>query len=298
MCKKRIIEASNYDPKTNEFPYTLNTDGHYLEVKKNKGIVFDEKYPYIDKSKGFRFKQWWVRLLLNILVFPLCYIRLGLKVVGRDILRKNKKLIKEGMISISNHVHMWDFIAIMAALNPIKPNILSWDKNINGENGTVIRMVGGIPIPVDNFSGTREYLRAVKKLLTEDHGWLHISAEGSMWEYYRPIRPFKKGAFSFACKYNKPIIPLSFSYRKPGFIRRVIFKQKAVFTLRIGEPIFVNQELNKDEQLTDITIRAHEAICRLANIDPKDNIYGPIFDNSQRIDYYTDTYGVNYKGSR
>ena len=39
-----------FDPKTNRYPYPVDTDRHYLEVKKDKGIVFDADYPYIDNS--------------------------------------------------------------------------------------------------------------------------------------------------------------------------------------------------------------------------------------------------------
>ena len=106
-----------------------------------------------------------------------------------------------------------------------------------------------------------------------------------MWEYYKPIRPFKAGAATYACKYDKPIIPLAYTYRKPGWIRRKIFKQIALYTLNIGEPIFPNYELNKEEQINDLTIRAHQEVCKLANIKEGENIYPPIFDQTKRIDY-------------
>lgn len=285
-----------FDPKTNKFPFTEQTDQHYLKVKMNRGLVFDENYPFIDKSKSFVFKQKMMRILLNVFAFPVLTVKLGLKIKGRENLKKYKDVLKNGVISISNHVQMCDYVCVMKAIRPFKSNILAWDKNINGENGTLIRLVGGIPIPTDSVSGTKQYFKAIKDLL-DNHGWLHICAEGSMWEYYAPIRPFKKGAAHFACSYDKPILPIAFSYRKPGFIRGKIFKQIALYTLTIGEPIFANKELPFDSQREDLTVRTHEAVCRLAGIDPKENIYPPIFKNDKRIDYYTSIYGVGYKGS-
>ena len=182
-----------FDPKTNKYPYPLETDRHYLEVHKNRGIVFDASYPYVDRSRSFRFRQGVVRLLLNILVFPLCRIRLGLKIEGRENLKKHRETLRNGTLSVCNHVHMWDYLSVMRAIRPFRPNLLSWAPNINGENGTLIRLVGGIPIPDSDLSGTMAYLKAVKDLLN-NHGWLHVYAEGSMWEYYAPIRPFKRGA--------------------------------------------------------------------------------------------------------
>ena len=285
-----------YDPQTNKFPYTEQTDQHYLHVKMDRGITFDKDYPYIDNSKSFRFKQTMVRILLYLIVFPVARIRLGLKVVGRKNLKKNKELIKQGVLSCCNHVHMWDYIGVMIGALPRKTNILVWDKNVNGENGTLIRMVGGIPVPENNIPAFMKFYKTVENLLVNG-GWVHIYGEGSMWEYYRPIRPLKQGVSYFACHVNKPIIPLAYSYRKPSWIRRVIFKQIACFTLNIGEPLFRNDTLEGKEQEHDLTTRLHEAMCELAGYQKGENPYPPIFNNDKRVDYYTSTYGVGYKGS-
>ena len=285
-----------FDPKTNRFPYPEDTDRHYLEVHKNRGIVFDTSYPYIDRSKGFLFKQGVIRFLLNILVFPLTRIRLGLKIEGRENLKKHRDVLKKGVVSCSNHVHMWDYLGIMLAVRPFRTNLLSWAPNINGENGTLIRMVGGIPIPDTGLAATKTYMKAVHDLLNGG-GWLQIYAEGSMWEFYAPIRPFKPGVAHIACEADKPVLPLAYSYREPGWLRKTVFHQIARFTLHIGEPIFPDTSLPKKEQRADLTVRCHEAVCRLAGIDPKENLYPPIYNQSKRVDYYTDVYGVGYKGS-
>ena len=286
-----------FDPKTNRYPYPEETSRHYLEIHKNRGFVFDESYPYIDKSRFFRFKQGLVRILLNTIVFPLTTIRLGLKIEGRENLKKHKDVLDEGVISVCNHVHMWDYLAIMKTIRPYKPNVLVWNKNINGESGTCIRLVGGIPIPEDSIAGQKAHLKALSELLSE-HGWLQIYAEGSMWEYYAPIRPFKRGAAFIAISNDKPIIPLGFSYREPGWIRKRVFHQIALFTLHVGEPIYPDKTLKPKECEKDLTIRANRAVCALVGIDPDENIYEPEFNNSKRIDYYTSTDGVGYRGSR
>ncbi|MCR5490038.1 MAG: 1-acyl-sn-glycerol-3-phosphate acyltransferase [Saccharofermentans sp.] len=286
-----------FDPKTDRFPYPPETDKHYLKVHMDRGIVFDTEYPYIDRSKGFLFRQGVVRFLLNAFVFWIAAIRMGLKIEGRENIRKYKDVLKNGVVSVANHVHMWDYIAVMTAIRPFRSNLLAWAPNVNGENGTLIRMVGGIPIPEGNTAATKTYLKVMRDLLQNRHGWLHIYAEGSMWEYYRPVRPFKRGAAHIACDSDKPILPLGFSYREPGWIRKHIFRQIATFTLHVGEPLFPNKELNAKEREKDLLIRSHEAVCRLVGIDPEENLYPAVFDNSKRVDYYTTTYGVGYKGS-
>lgn len=274
-----------FDPKTDKYPYPESTCDHYLEVNVDRGIVFNKDYPYVDYSKGFAFKRFWVRVLLRLLVFPiLSFFKNGIRIKGKKNLKRYKNELKDGAITIANHVHMWDYICVMKALHNFKwTYLLSWDKNVNGESGPLVRMVGGIPIPENDNEATVAFNHAIKKLLN-DGNFLHIYPEGSMWEYYAPIRPFKNGAASLAIKNNKPILPMAFSYRKPGWIRKHIFKQPAAFTLKIGEPIYPNPDLDKTAQIDDLTIRAHEAVCHLAGFD-EDNIYPPIYNNSKRIDY-------------
>ena len=63
-----------YDPKTNKFPYPLDTDHHYLNVKKDNHVVFDDKYPLFwfvnilpsDKLEGYIIVP--VILIWNIII--------------------------------------------------------------------------------------------------------------------------------------------------------------------------------------------------------------------------------------
>ena len=290
------MKEKYYDPKTNKFPYPEDTDKHYIIIKKDRGIIFDENYPYVDNSKKFKRKRRFIRIIIVLLVFLMTKIRLGLKVKGKDNLKKNKHIIKNGVISVSNHIHMWDYLAIMRTVRHYKwPYVLVWDKNVNDKQGKNVRYVGGIPIPT-NINGTKRYYKELEELLKDN--WLHLYAEGSMWEFYQPIRPFKLGAFKLAYKFDKPIIPIGFSYRKPGFIRRKIFRQIACININIGEPLYLDKVLDKNEQIIDLANRCHEEVCRLCGMEPNENIYEKIYNDSKRIDYYTDKYGENYKGSK
>ena len=201
-----------YDPKINRYPYPENTDEHYLVVKKDNGLVFDEKYPYIDKSFFFNLMRRIIYGVIFCIVFPLTHIRLGLKIYGKQNIKKNKKLIKQGAITMANHVHMWDYLSVMNAVKPRRPYLFVWDKNIKGEMSFIIRMVGGIPIPGNDIQATEAFNKSVKEALETGH-LVHIYGEGSMWEYYRYIRPFKKGVAHLAKKNDKPIVPFAFSFK-------------------------------------------------------------------------------------
>lgn len=274
----------NYDPKSKKYPYPKDTASHYLKIKKNRNINFDSNYPYVNKKKSFLFLRFLVRIVLVLIVFPYSKLYLGLKIEGKKNLKENKEIIKKGVISVSNHIHMWDYISIMKAIKPIKPYTIVWDKNVNGESGNLVRLVGGIPIPL-NMGGKIKFFKTINELLNTGN-WIHIYAEGSMWEYYYPIRPFKDGAAALSIKANKPIIPMAFSYRPPSKLRKKLFKQEACLTLNIGKPIYKNDNLDYSLQKDDLTKRIHEEVCRLAGINPIENIYPPIYNDNERIDYY------------
>ena len=276
----------SYDPKTKKFPYPEDTASHYIKLTMDRGYIFDKNYPYLEKSFSFRFKRFWVRLLLVILVFPVARIKMGIRIKGKSVFKRYKYLLKDGAITVANHVHFWDYICVMKAIHKQRwPNIIVWDKNINDKDGKLMRLVGGIPIPVNDNEATLAFISSLEELFKEK-GWLHIYPEGSMWEYYRPIRPFKTGAASFAIKYDKPIIPMAFTYRKPNALRRKLFKQIALFDLHIGEPLMANKDLPKTKQLEDLTIRLHDAVRELAGLNKEENMYPPIYKDSKRVDYY------------
>ncbi len=273
-----------FDPKPRRYPFPEKTDGHYLVIKKDDGTLFDERYPYVDKSKSFHRKWKWTRLLLRLIVFPMVYVKLGLRVHGKQVLKKNKDALSRGAILVSNHVNLWDYLAILCALKRPKIGVLVWKKNVSGESGSMVRSVGGIPIPEGDLKATAAFRHQVREFLHEG-GWLQIYAEGSMWEYYAPIRPFKLGAAHFAIENDIPVLPMAFSYRKPSFIRR-LFGQLAALDLNIGQPLYPDSSLGGSAAQIDLTRRLHEEVCYLAHIDPERNPYGPVFHDDKRVDYY------------
>jgi len=288
---KKIVD---YDPKVNKFPYPKDTSMHYLKKDCVINLDLNEKYQYIDESIKFKRKLKFFRFIVRLIVFPLVKIRLNLKIVGRKNLKLYKDVLKDGAITVCNHVHMWDYLAISKALKKTDIKFLAWKKNLEASNRGLVKLAGGIPIPEDNIKGSLKFVKEINNYLN-NKGWLHIYAEGSMWEFYRPIRPFKDGFAYFSIKNNKPILPLAISYRKNGFIRSKIFKSPASLTINIGKPIIPLKNQNYKEYKDEFMKLIHKEVVSLAFI--KDNYYEPIYNNSKRIDYYTDSYGIGYKKS-
>ena len=260
-----------YKPQLN-FEYPSKLDQSMLKIKVLRNTIVDEHYPFLNKSLGFRFMQGLVYLGIVLPAYIIIKIRLGLQIEGRENFRKNRKLLKNGAMTVSNHIHRWDFLCVHKAVRGRFIYFPAWKGNLDGPDGPVIRFAGGIPIP-DNIHAMKSFNNAFDELRAKKK-WIHVYPEGSAFFYFQPIRPFKKGVFSMAYRYNLPIIPMAFSYRKPAFpytlvnvFRFIRKKQKfPMLTLRVGEPLFFDPKLSRKEAIQQMRKECHEAIVRLAGI--------------------------------
>jgi len=260
-----------YIPKLN-LVYPEKPDAHMLDVKFVRDVTVDENYPFLDKSPGFRFMRVLIYLIMFLPGAILVRMRGGLKIIGRKNLRKHKKLFINGALTVCNHVYRWDFISIVLALRYRSIFFPVWKEQLKSKDSGLIRYAGGIPIPeelalIKKFNQAFDEIHAMKK-------WIHVFPEGSRFDYFQPIRPFKKGAFTMAHRYDLPVVPLAFSYRKPRFpytilnaFRTLLGKEKKpMLTLRIGEPILIDKKLSRKEAVQKLRKECHEAVVRLAGI--------------------------------
>ena len=257
--------------------YPEKPDDHMVEFKKIREVIIDENYPFMDKSFKFTFMRYLQYLGIFTIVFVACPIRYGLKIKGRNILRKHRELLKNGAMTASNHMHRWDFLFVLMAVRYRFMYFPVWKEQLKGADQGFIRYAGGIPIP-DEIR-TIKYFNQAFDEIHEKKIWIHAFPESSRFDYFQPIRPFKKGVFTMAHRYNLPVIPIAFTYRKPSFpytllnsFRSLRGKQQLpMITLNIGEPILSDESLSRKEAVKKLRIDCHEAIVRLAGIS--DNPY-------------------------
>ena len=263
--------------------YPDRCDQHMLEVKETRKVVLDEEYPYLQKSLGFKLLRNVYWLGLNGLVFFMCRFTHGLKIYGRENLKKHKSELKDGAITISNHVFMWDYLCVLKAIRPHLAYFPAWKENLNGGFGSWIRMSGGIPIPTHSFRSMVKFNEAIDEVL-ESGKWLHFYPEGSMWGYYPDIRPLKKAVFQYAVKHDKPIIPISFSFRpRKGIFK--LFGKKPLVDLHVGEPLYTDKSLGKREAAEKLQAEAYHIMQVMSGINPGDATY----NTDQNPDHYKKT---------
>lgn len=254
-----------------DYSYPEKCDEHMITVKHVRDVTLDENYPYLEKGLWFGIRRAVCWVLVHGVLSWLTKITHGLRIYGRKNLRKHKEAFKNGAITIANHVFMWDFICVMLALSPRMAHFPAWSGNLVGPNGPLIRMSGGIPVPTNSLRAMVKFKHAVEEVL-ESKKWLHYYPEGSMWFYYPDVRPFKKSVFQYAVKYDRPIIPLAFSFRpRRGLLKH--FVKTPLVDLHIGEPIFADKSLGVQEAVKDLQARAYHIMQGMCGIFPGDPTY-------------------------
>ncbi|MDR1956441.1 MAG: 1-acyl-sn-glycerol-3-phosphate acyltransferase [Treponema sp.] len=262
------IEPTPYVPEL-DLVYPRNPDAHMILGPQEVEVRLDEDYPFLDRSLGFRVRSALLYLGIFTVVFIIAPIRLGLRIEGRDKLKKNRALFRKGALTVSNHVLRWDFLCVLQAVRFRRLYFPAWKENISGPDRDLIRLAGGIPVPTD-IHGIKYFNLAFDELHRQ-RKWFHVFPEGSNWPYYQPIRPFKKGMFTMAYKYQLPVIPLAFSYRPSRGLYKLFKKNYPLITLRIGDPILPDLSLSRKEAVNRLREQCHTRIVELAGI--RDNPY-------------------------
>lgn len=241
-----------------------------LFPKQIKNIDFDEHYPYLDDSCTYRFNLLWAfYIVIHGLLRLKVWIQMGLRIRGRDILKKHKAELKQGAITICNHVYRLDCPCVMYA---VKANhhmrVPMFAPNFRTKDGFFMRLAGGVPIPdsTTNMSALKKFNEAFDEFHRRGW-WFHIFPEACRWDMYKPIRPFQKGAFTMSYKYNKPILPCVITFRERKGIYRLFGPKKLpLLTITIGEPILPDTTQPRKLEVERLRTQAHEQMVKMAGI--------------------------------
>lgn len=229
--------------------------------------VFDETYPYLDDSFKFKIGRFLMRVAFFGPVLWLHRIKYGMKINGRGILRKYRKELADGAVTVSNHCYLFDAACVAQAVGHMLWIPMLSD-HINGKTSWVLRHLGGIPLPDEKSMGGYRKFNAAFDTLHERKQWIHVFPEARSWHFYKPVKPFRKGAFTMAYKYGVPVIPVNISYReRKGIFRLFGNSQTPLLTVNIGEPIFPNKENPRKVEVDRLLNETFSAICDLAGIE-------------------------------
>ena len=266
-----------------DYCYPESCDAHMIEVKRVHKIRFDTEYPYMPRSFGYKLLRAIYWLGVTLIIFPLLRLTHGLRIYGKKNLRAHKKEFKNGVITIANHVFYWDYLCVLKAMRPRLAFFPAWKTNFEGSMRNWIRVSGGIPVPTDNLHAMGRFNRAMEEVL-EKGKWLHFFPEGSMWLYYPDVRPLKKAVFHYAVKYDKPVVPITMSFRPRKGITK-LFTKKPMVDLHIGEPIYADKTLSRIEAEHKMHEHTYAVMQEMNDIHPGD----PTYNTDQNPSHYEKT---------
>lgn len=266
-----------------DITYPDRCDAHMLRVNKKRTLVFDDTYPYYPKSFWYKLRRVGYFLLVQLIVFPLMRLTHGLRIEGRKNVRKNRKLLRSGIITVSNHVFLWDYLCVLRAITPRLAFFPAWKDNFEGGFGKLIRLSGGIPIPTDSIRAMAKCHRAIEEVLMHGKN-LHVYPEGSLWFFYPDIRPLKLAAFKYAVKFAKPVLPITFSFRPRRGIYR-LFGKKPCVDMHIGAPLYPDATLPPNAAAEALRAEIYRKMQEMNGIHPGD----PTYNEDQNPDHYKKT---------
>lgn len=212
-------------------------DIHINEPDLTNCYIVDETYNYL--RKGFKTKL--CDFLNNLFIIKPYSFHLKFKYHIKVKGKKNLKGLKNAIFT-SNHVDIFDCLVIRRSIRKKLRIIAAPFNNQKGRFGNWMRSGGMMPLS-ENYGGMKKFNEAINYYLNHNTSIL-IYPEGSMWPMYKKPRPHKIGAYHYAIKYDKPIVPLF-----------ITFDEKNHFTLNILNPIYRNTNLNSNEQKEDLRNR-------------------------------------------
>ncbi len=252
-----VPEVENTFPEDDPFVHKLTAENIYNEV-------FDENYPYLDESWKWKLGHLWALFRAFFICFWVNPVIFGLRFKGRENLKKYKKELKGGAITVCNHAYRWDFLAVWQASKRLRLWYPAWADNFQTRDRDNMRHTCGIPVP-KSMNAMKKFNQAFDTL-HERKAWFHVFPEECRWNNYKPLRPFRKGAFIFSYKYQMPIVPMVITYRERTGLYKYFKKEDPLYTINIGEPIYPNMSLPRKESVDEMRDRVHAKMVELAGI--------------------------------
>lgn len=236
------------------------TDAHMREIKHdNSKVKFDGSYNF--KPRNFFFKVWaWIFIAVAKPILASFFkLKYKIKYIGKENL---KDLRKKAFVMTLNHVFLYDDLSVGTNMFfSRKIYFTGLDRSFRRPFiGFWMRSLGGIPIPASSLSGMKKFNDDVSEILQSGKPVLY-NPEGSMWPYYREIRPFKRGAFAMAIKNDVPILPLVLTFKRKKK-RNGKFKYRLFFT--IGKPLYRDESLDQKAASEKLMKETYEVTVQTA----------------------------------
>ncbi len=247
-------------------------------------LPIDDTYSFMQHSRGFRlFSRVFRRFAIIVLSIHIRFF-FGLRLRGKE----NLHMVQGGMVSICNHVNMLDCAMIGCALHKRLIHYPTLKSNLEiPVIRKLVKVLGGFPIP-ETGAAFLSFAQKVKELLTGGDV-VHLFPEGSLEPYHDGIRPFEKGAFSFAYDCNVPILPFVITYHEITGVRR-LFRRKPDLALTILPPVMPDQNVPRGAEVNRLRAFCHDEMSRIFENSRPQPAYQtqpiPVYDTLEEPDTF------------
>lgn len=196
-----VIENIKNAAENGDFYKKVELNDPVLSEAQAKAIT--DKYLSARKTFGYKCKAFLARSIANVATMA---VNKNTEIIG-DV---EPSVINNGAIITSNHFSPLENTVIRYFVKKKglkRLNIISQVENfaMKGIIGFLMNYADTIPLSNDMHYLARDLTQVLKQLADEKEVIL-IYPEQEMWFNYRKPRPFKRGAYHFAAKLNRPII--------------------------------------------------------------------------------------------
>lgn len=276
----RVTSETYVPPVMKDYPEEDPYVGLHKPVYDRPFPAVNADYPYFDVSWKNRLRLFLGYNVLLRIMGGILRLRYGLRwrLEGESrwhrwscpVRRWLKQFdLSRGVITVSNHCYRHDCTSVFTAIHARRnTRIPMFAPNFRTKDGVFMQMVGGVPIPeADSGLSAMKAFNAAFDAYNERGYWFHIFPEAKRWDWYKPLRPFQKGAFTMAYKYNKPILPCAVTFRERKGIWRLLGpKDEPLTQVVIGAPIYPDTTKPRAAETERLLNETHKTICRLAGI--------------------------------
>lgn len=233
MTRFEAVEKIKLAEKEREFDRNIDP------IDYSVCLPVTDKFPYV-KHGWTRFQAWF-------------FDKVFVSRVTRKVCKMYKPIYKgqdnlkglDSAIIISNHVYMFDSLINRKGIKGHKVNtVAAWFNNRNDKLGFLMRCANMMPLSKD-MSALVNFNKAIKYKL-EHKEYIAFYPEQEMWWMYEKPRPLKNGAFHYATKNKRPILPIfiTFINQDKKDEEGLPIKQ---FIVNYLKPIYPKKELNNKE---------------------------------------------------
>ncbi len=177
---------------------------------------------------------------------------------------ENLEKVADGAVITCNHFNAFDSFAIQLAFEQGKLKKKKMYRVIREGNytgfpgfyGVLMRHCNTLPLS-SNFKTMEKFIAAVDRVL-EKNQFVLVYPEQGMWWNYRKPRPLQKGAFTFAARNNKPVLPVFITMEDSNVLDDDGFYVQE-YTVHFCEPIYPDPNMKRAQNACEMRDKNYEA---------------------------------------